>query len=83
MAVLTSLIILLNIDLDILPMLVLLVLISLDLIVAGKLSLWSLIVIYDLETFNLGIRLPDILFILSIFCAQEFIRSTELLSHFL
>ena len=83
MAVLTSLTILDKINLDILAICVLLVLISLHLIVAGKLSLWSLTVIYACEFSNLGIRLLIILFLFKISCAREFISSTEFLSHFL
>ena len=47
-----------KITLDILPMSVLLVLINLHFIVAGKLSLWSFIVLYNIELANLRLRLP-------------------------
>ena len=64
-AALTSLIMLAKITLNILPISVLLILINLRFIVAGKLSLWSFIVIYDLELVNLRICLPDILFFIN------------------
>ena len=82
-AALKSLIILDKIILDILPTSVLLVLTNLHFIVARKLPLWSFIVLYDLELANLRIRLPDISFLINLFWAQEFIRSTEFLSHLL
>ena len=82
-AVLTSLIILVKICLDILPICVLLLLINLHLTVAGKLSLWSFTVIYACDLSNLGIRLLTILFSFKSSCARESIVSAGLLLHFL